>query len=229
MVAAAAREHGEVTVTLEGGEQLAADELLVAAGRTPNSDELGLERVGVETDDHGFLTTDAQLRVGGRDWLYALGDVNGRALLTHQGKRQARVAAAHLLGRPGAALRDHEPDGLESPRVTFTDPQVAAVGPTLEAAREQGIDAIAIDAPSDGTAGASFIGKGAGGTTRFVVDREHDRLVGATFVGAAVAEQLQAATIAVVGRVPLDLLDLATPAFPTRSETWLRLIDRSAP
>ncbi len=225
----AAREDERVVVTLDGGAQVVADELLVAAGRTPNTDALGLDRIGVETDDTGHLATDASLRVGGRSWLFAIGDVNGRALLTHQGKRQARVVAEHLLDRPGGALQADELDGGRSPRVTFTEPQVAAVGYTLDAARDAGIDAVALDAPSDGTAGASFIGKDAGGTTRFVVDRAGERLIGATFVGAGVAEQLHAATIAVAGRVPLDVLDAATPPFPTRSETWLRLIDRRAP
>lgn len=225
-VAHAAREGEQVVVTLEGGEQVVADELLVAAGRTPNTDGLGLDRIAVGADARGFLETDASLRVGGRSWLFAIGDVNGRALLTHQGKRQARVVAAHLLDRPGGALRADELDGGRSPRVTFTEPQVAAVGYTLDAAREAGIDAVALDAPSDGTAGASFVGKDAGGTTRFVVDRRNDRLIGATFVGAGVAEQLHAATIAVAGKVPLDVLDAATPPFPTRTETWLRLTDR---
>jgi dihydrolipoamide dehydrogenase len=218
--------EGRVSVALEGGEHVDADELLVAAGRAPNTEELGLESVGVGTDDHGNLETDDRLRVGGSGWLYAIGDVNGRALLTHQGKRQARVAADHILGDPDAALDPHEPDGGASPRVTFTEPQVAAVGLTLAAAKEAGIDAVAIDVPSDGNAGASFVGKDAGGTTRFVVDPDANVLVGATFVGAGIAEQLHAATIAVVGRVPLDVLDRATPVFPTRSEVWLRLIDK---
>jgi len=225
-VAAARRDGERVVVTLEGGEQVEADEILVAAGRTPNTDSLALDEIDVAPNDAGFLETDSSLRVGGQPWLFAIGDVNGRALLTHQGKRQARVVGAHLLDRPGGELRPDEPDGGRSPRVTFTDPQVAAVGYTLEAARDAGIDAEAIDAPSDGTAGASFIGKDAGGTTRFVIDRENGLLIGATFVGPGVAEQLHAATVAVAGKVPLDLLDLATPAFPTRSETWLRLIDR---
>lgn len=222
----AVREGERVVVTFEGGEQVDADEILVAAGRAPNTDGLGLERIGVGTDAHGFLETDASLRVGGRPWLFAIGDVNGRALLTHQGKRQARVVVAHLLHRPGGALLPDELDGDRSPRVTFTEPQVAAVGYTLDAAREAGVDAIAIDAPSDGTAGASFVGRGAGGTTRFVIDRADERLIGATFVGAGVAEQLHAATIAVAGKVPLDRLDAAVPPFPTRTETWLRLTER---
>jgi dihydrolipoamide dehydrogenase len=226
IVAARRAEDGSVSVTLEGGESVDAAELLVAAGRKPATDDLGLDVIGVETNDRGNLETDAHLLAGGTDWLYAVGDVNGRALLTHVGKRQARVLAQHVLGDADAALDPDEPEGFQSPRVTFTEPQVAAVGLTLQAAKDAGIAAVAIDVPSDGNAGASFIGKDAGGTTRFVVDPDAGILVGATFVGADVAEQLHAATIAVVGKVPLEVLDRATPAFPTRTETWLRLIDK---
>ncbi|WP_210491973.1 NAD(P)/FAD-dependent oxidoreductase [Patulibacter sp. SYSU D01012] len=222
----AARADGTVTLELAGGERLTGDELLVAAGRRPNTDDLGLEAVGVAPDDGGHLRTDERLRVGGRPWLVALGDVNGRALLTHVAKRQARVATAVLLGDEDAALAPDELEGRTSPRVTFTEPQVAAVGLTLDAARDAGLDAVAIDAPTDGTAGASFVGKGAGGTSRFVVDRGAGVLVGATFVGAETAEWLHAATVAIVGRVPLEVLDRATPVFPTRSEVWLRLTER---
>jgi dihydrolipoamide dehydrogenase len=225
-IVAASRPENRPQLTLEGGEIVDADELLVAAGRRPNTDGLGLDAVGLRANDAGFLDTDERLRVAGSTWLYAIGDVNGRALLTHQGKRQARVLSAHLLGDETAALSPTEPDGARSPRVTFTEPQVAAVGYTLEDALAAGIDAVAVDVPSDGNAGASFVGKNAGGTTRFVVDRQADLLVGATFVGAGVAEQLHAATIAVAGRVPLELIDQATPTFPTRSEVWLRLIER---
>nr|WP_282600009.1 hypothetical protein [Patulibacter sp. SYSU D01012] len=147
-------------------------------------------------------------------------------MLTHVAKRQARVATAVLLGDEDAALAPDELEGRTSPRVTFTEPQVAAVGLTLDAARDAGLDAVAIDAPTDGTAGASFVGKGAGGTSRFVVDRGAGVLVGATFVGAETAEWLHAATVAIVGRVPLEVLDRATPVFPTRSEVWLRLTER---
>ncbi|MGX6448561.1 dihydrolipoyl dehydrogenase family protein [Patulibacter sp. S7RM1-6] len=214
-----------VTLTLADGTTATGDELLVAAGRRPGTDGLGLETVGVRPDDGGHLRTDDRLRVGGRPWLVALGDVTGRALLTHVGKRQARVAADAILGDEDARLAPDELEGTRSPRVTFTEPQVAAVGLTLAAARDAGLDAVAIDAPSDGTAGASFVGKDAGGTTRFVVDRGAGTLVGATFVGPETAEWLHAATIAVVGRVPLDVLDRAIPVFPTRSEVWLRLAD----
>ncbi|MCK9249556.1 MAG: NAD(P)/FAD-dependent oxidoreductase [Solirubrobacteraceae bacterium] len=226
-VASVARDDdGPVTATLEGGEAITGDELLVAAGRQANTGALGLDSVGVTPGDHGYLATDAALRVGGRDWLYAVGDVNGRALLTHQAKRQARIVADRVLGRRSAALDPDEPDGLHSPRVTFTEPQVAAVGHTLASARDAGIAADAIDVPTDGNAGASFVGKGAGGTTRFVVDRDAGVLAGVTFTGAGVAEQLHAATIAVTARVPLEVLDRCVPAFPTRTEVWLPLIDR---
>ncbi|MEV4418647.1 NAD(P)/FAD-dependent oxidoreductase [Patulibacter sp. NPDC049589] len=225
-IASASRApDGTVSVTLAGGESVDAAELLVAAGRAPNTGDLGLDAVGIVPNDHGYLDTDEHLLVGDTGWLYAVGDVNGRALLTHVGKRQSRVIAEHVLGNAGAALSPSELEGGRSPRVTFTEPQVAAVGYTLQAAKDAGIDAIAIDAPSDGTAGASFVGKNAGGTTRFVIDPDANLLIGATFTGAGIAEQLHAATIAIVGRVPLDVLDLATPVFPTRNETWLRLID----
>jgi pyruvate/2-oxoglutarate dehydrogenase complex dihydrolipoamide dehydrogenase (E3) component len=212
---------GAVTVELEDGSELSGEEVLVAIGRRPNLDEIGLDTVGVETGDHGFLETDDQLRVGGRDWLYAIGDINGRALLTHMGKYQGRIAADHILGRNVAATSE----GLGPPRVVFTDPQVAAVGLTLAGARDKGIDARAVDVPTSGSAGASFIGKDQPGTTRLIVDERRSVLVGATFVGVETADFLHAATIAVVGEVPLDRLWHAVPSLPTRSEVWLKLLE----
>src|SRR5690606_6926394 len=105
-------------------------------------------------------------------------------------------------------------------------PQVAAVGHTLAGARDAGIrHAVAIDIPTSGTAGASFYGRGAAGTSRFVVDPERQVLVGATFVGPEVADMLQAATIAIVGEVPLATLAQAIAPFPTRSELWLKFLE----
>ena len=142
--------------------------------------------------------------------------VNGRSLLTHSGKYQARIAADRILGEQATARGD----GSGAPRVIFTDPQIAGAGLTLAGAREAGIPAAAIDLPTSGTAGASFYGRGAPGTTRFVVDTERDVLVGATFVGAETAELLHAATVAIVGAVPLRTLAHATASFPTRGELW---------
>src|SRR6202000_424607 len=170
------------------------EELLVAVGRKPHTDDIGLEEIGVEPDDHGFLEVDDRMRVGGREDLFAIGDVNGRALFTHVGKSQDWIVTETRLGREVAAFAE----GLGSPHVTFTDPQVAAVGKTLAAAEAAGIDARAVEVPTDGSPGASFQGKGTGGRSRLVVDRSTDTIVGATFTGFETAAFLQAATPAVV-------------------------------
>ncbi|MET0304841.1 MAG: NAD(P)/FAD-dependent oxidoreductase [Solirubrobacterales bacterium] len=210
-----------VVVELNDGSRAEGAELLVAIGRVPRTKEIGLESAAVEPGERGFLETDARLRVGGREWLYAVGDVNGRALFTHMGKYQAWVAAENLLGREVEALAE----GSALPRVTFTDPQVAAVGRTLAQAEEAGIDVRAIDVPTDGTAGASFYGKDTGGTSRLVVDKATETIVGATFTGFETADFLHAATVAVVGEVPLPRLRHAVAAYPTRSEIWLKLVE----
>jgi len=198
---------------------VAGEKLLVAIGRTPRTDGIGLETVGIEAK--GWLEVDDQLRAGGSSWLYAIGDVNGRALLTHMGKYQARICADHILGKGVRATADRQPP----PRVTFTDPQVAAVGHTLASAREEGIDARVTDVATSGTAGASFLGRNMPGTSRLVVDQRRRVLVGATFVGFETAGFLHAATIAITGEVTLDRLWHAIPAFPTRSEVWLKLME----
>ena len=211
-----------VVAELSDGTRVEAAEILVAVGRVPHTGDLDLDAAGVETDEHGFLKTDDRLRVGGRDWLYAIGDVNGRALFTHVGKYQAWVAAENLLGRDVAAVAE----GIGSPRVTFTDPQVAAVGKTLNQAREAGSEARAVDVPTDGTPGASFQGKGTGGTSRIVVDEMRGTIVGATFTGFETADFLQAATVAIVGEVPLTRLRHAVAPYPSRSEVWLKLLEK---
>ena len=192
----------------------------MAIGRTPRSDDVGLETVGLEPGVH--VRVDESLRVPGRDWLYAIGDVNGRALFTHMGKYQGRLAADGILGKD-VRLRS---DGGRSPRVIFTDPQVGAVGLTLAAAQEAGLRVRARrrrdrrqrrrllrrqGCTRDGAARRRR-GQGASSSER------RSRV-------AEVAEALHAATIAVVAEVPLDDLWHAVPAFPTRSELWLRLLE----
>ena len=211
--------NGAVRVEL-GDESVEADEILVAIGRTPRTADVGLDTIGIEPGGH--LRVDDSLRVPGHEtWLYAVGDVNGRALLTHMGKYQARLAADSILGKE-VQLRS---DGGASPRVIFTDPQVGAVGLTLAAASEKGLPVRAGDVETSGNAGGSFVGRGAPGTARLVVDEERRVVVGATITGSEVAEALHAATIAVVGKVPLEDLWHAVPSFPTRSELWLRLLE----
>jgi pyruvate/2-oxoglutarate dehydrogenase complex dihydrolipoamide dehydrogenase (E3) component len=215
---------GAVTLELEDGRMLVGEELLVAIGRSARTGELGLETLGVDVDGDGAIAVEDDMRVSGYEWLYVVGDANGRALLTHMGKYQARVAVEHILGRtgPGSALRS---DGRLSPRVIFTEPQVAAVGHTLASARAAGLNVRAVDRETEANAGGSFVGHDAPGTVRIVVDEDRRVLVGATFTGVDVAESLHAATIAIIGEVPLERLWHAVPCFPTRSEVWLRLLE----
>lgn len=217
--AASVARNGRVEISLDDGSALEADEVLAAFGRRHTTDDIGLETVGLETG--GPLRVDESLRVPGYDWLYAVGDVNGRALLTHMGKYQGRLAADAILGHT-VVIRS---DGARSPRVIFTDPQVGAVGYTLASARAGGLPVRAVDVETSGNAGGSFIGRGAAGTARLVIDEGRQVIVGATITGSEIQEALHAATIAVVGEVPLDDLWHAVPAFPTRSELWLRLLE----
>lgn len=215
------RDGDSVVVTLGDGSTVSGDELLVAAGRTPQTSGLGLESVGIEPG--GYVEVDAHGRVPGIDWLYVVGDLNGRAAFTHMAKYQAAIAADHLLGKDMAA--EHLADAAGSPRVIFTDPQVAAVGHTTATAREAGLRVRVVDLPTSGNAGGSFYGRGARGTSRFLIDEERGVIVGATITGSEVADFLHAATIAIVGEVPLTRLRHAIPAFPTRSEIWLYLFN----
>ena len=210
-----------VTLRLEGGGDVEADELLVAVGRRPATDDLGLERVGLASG--GFLPVDDRLVVDGveGDWLLAVGDVNGRSLLTHTGKYQARIAADLLADLPAIAWGDRE----ATPRVVFTDPQVAAVGRTEAEAREAGLAVRTVRYGTGDVAGAALLGKGVAGTSQLVIDEDRDVILGATFTGPGVGELLHAATIAIVGEVSLDVLWHAVPAFPTVSEVWLRLLE----
>jgi len=211
----------EVVIEIEGGPAVVADEILVATGRHPLTDDLGLETVGLEPG--AYVEVDDQMRADGVDggWLYAIGDVNGRVLLTHMGKYQARAAADVIQGGDSKVTWD----GPISPRVIFTDPQVAAVGHTLQTAQDAGLNVRVVDRDTSGNAGASFYGRETRGTCRLVIDEDRKVIVGATFTGFEVADFVHAATIAIVGEVPLQTLWHAIPSFPTRSEVWLNLLE----
>jgi dihydrolipoamide dehydrogenase len=212
---------GPVTAILADGSAITADEILVAAGRRPSTGDLGLETVGLTPGR--YIEVDDQLRAtdveGG--WLYAVGDCNGRALFTHMAKYQARVAADVILGRPATAASDHD----AVPRVTFTDPQVCAVGITEQQARQAGLDVRTVRYATGGVAGASVLGDPFIGTSQLVVDQGRQVVVGATFVGPGTQELLHSATVAIAGAVPIERLWHAVPAFPTVSEVWLRLLE----
>lgn len=212
---------GPVHATLSDGTTVDADRVVVAVGRRPLTRDIGLETVGLTPGK--YIDVNDHMQVPERKWLYAIGDVNGRALLTHAGKYQARIAGDHIAGATEhiAAWADL----TAVPRVIFTDPQVAAVGLTEEHARERGIDVKTVTYNVGHTAGAAALGRGISGTAQLVIDSERRVIVGATFVGPGVGEMLHAATIAIVGEVTLDQLWHAMPAFPTVSEVWLRLLE----
>jgi dihydrolipoamide dehydrogenase len=230
-VASVTRENGTVVAVTDAGDRLTADEILFATGRVPHTDDIGLDTVGLAPGS--WLDVDDSLRVTGTDWLYAVGDVNHRALLTHQGKYQARIAgaaiAARAAGRPApeeawgahAATADHH----AVPQVVFTDPEAAAVGLSLAEAEAAGHRVRAVDVAFSSVAGAGLYGDGYTGRARMVVDLDDEILRGVTFVGPGVGELIHSATVAVAGQVPVGRLWHAVPSYPTLSEVWLRLLE----
>jgi pyruvate/2-oxoglutarate dehydrogenase complex dihydrolipoamide dehydrogenase (E3) component len=207
-------------LTLQDGRTVQGSHILVATGRVP------------ATKDAKPLTIDDSGLVSGVDgrWLYAAGDVTGRALLTHQGKYQARAVGTAILERSrgfepkersaGQAWADH----VAVPQVVFTDPEVAFVGHTAEQARAAGRDIKVVDVDI-AVAGSSLHADGYKGKARMVVDERTRTLVGVTFVGQDVAELLHSATVAIVGEVTVDRLWHAVPSYPTISEVWLRMLE----
>ncbi|MFE7129250.1 dihydrolipoyl dehydrogenase family protein [Streptomyces sp. NPDC057638] len=223
---------GPVTLVLGDGSRVEADEVLFATGRAPRTDDIGLPSVGLENGS--WLSVDDTCRVESSNWLYGVGDVNHRALLTHQGKYQARIAAAAIIARAqGVPLLETDRWGAHAatadhaavPQVVFTDPEAAAVGLSLADAEAAGLRVRAVDYDLASVAGASLYVNDYRGHARMIVDLDRSILVGATFVGPGVGELLHSATVAVVGEVPIERLWHAVPAYPTISEVWLRLLE----
>ncbi|MFI7008275.1 dihydrolipoyl dehydrogenase family protein [Streptomyces sp. NPDC050145] len=226
------RSGGTVTATLDDGSTLEADEILFATGRAPRTDDIGLETVGLEPGS--WLSVDDSLRVDGHDWLYAVGDSNHRALLTHQGKYQARIAGAAITARAqGVPLLETDRWGAHSatadhdavPQVVFTDPEAASAGLTLAEAEAAGHRVRAVDQAIENVAGAGLYADGYTGKARMIVDLDREILLGVTFVGPGVGELIHSATIAIAAEVPVNRLWHAVPAYPTVSEVWLRLLE----
>ncbi len=225
------RSADGVVVQTADGTEIRAEEVLAATGRSPRTADIGLETVGLTPGD--WIGTDDTMLVPGFDWLYAVGDVTNRALLTHQGKYQARAAGDAIAARAHGTTLSDAPWGAhvatadrESvPQVTFTEPEVASVGLTARDARASGYDVRVVDYEIGHVAGASVRADGYAGTARMVVDEQRKVILGMTFVGPDVSELLQAATIAVTAQVPLDRLWHAVPAYPTVNEVWLRLLE----
>ncbi len=233
-----------INIKLDDGTTITAQELLVAIGRTPNTDKLGLETIGLKPGD--WLQVDDTCLVQGvkGDWLYAVGDINHRALLTHIGKYQARACASAIIARAHGTLTSSNSGGSRSgnsydpwnkwvatsdhaavPQVIFTDPQIASVGFTEKAARSLKINVRAVDCEIDTVVGAMLHTDGYSGHARIIVDEDRHVIVGATMIGPQVGDLLHSTTIAIIGEVPLERLWHAVPSFPTMSEVWLSLIE----
>ena len=225
---------GPVVLDLDDGTELQVNEVLFATGRAPLTDDIGLETVGLAPGS--WLDVDDTCQVPAVDggWLYAAGDVNHRALLTHQGKYQGRIAGAAIGARANGAPLDTKPWGRHAttadhhavPQAFFTDPEAAAVGLTSEQAARAGHRIRTVDVEvGDVVKGAQLYADGYSGRARMVVDEDHHHVLGVTLVGPNATELLHAATIAVAGQVPIDRLWHAVPCFPTISELWLRLLE----
>jgi len=229
-IRSARRDGAEVVITTADGE-VRADQVLVATGRAANTEELGLDTVGLTPGE--YLDVDESMQVPGVPWLYGVGDVNDRAQLTHMGKYQARQAGAAIVARARGEqvdLGDWSPfvataDRVATPSVVFTDPPIGAVGMTAAQAADAGLPHRVVEYAIGSVAGAAVFADGYTGTAVAVVDTEREVLLGVTFVGPGVTELLHSATIAVVGEVPLARLWHAVPSYPTISEVWLRLLE----
>ncbi|HSN35082.1 MAG TPA: FAD-dependent oxidoreductase, partial [Arthrobacter sp.] len=234
-------DDGSLTVELADGGTVTTDKLLVTTGRHPALEGIGLENVGLAAADGKEirLSTDSTgLVLGGtgndaEPWLYAAGDAAGKVMLTHQGKYEARTTGDAIAARAKGDLSGNPipwsryartADDHAVPNVVFTDPELANVGRTVQQAERDGFRASSVELPIQ-VAGSSLHAERYEGWAQLVVDEDRRVLLGATFAGPDVAELLHAATIAIVGEVPLDRLWHAVPSYPTISEVWLRLLE----
>lgn len=232
-----AERGGDDSAKLElaDGRELVADKVLAATGRKPRTTDLGLETVGLTPGS--WLRVDESMRVldVAGSWLYAAGDVNGRALLTHMGKYQARACGETIGARASGKLDGSQPapwtrysataDHAAVPQVIFTDPEIGAVGLTVDQAKARGMAARAVDYEIGRVSGAGLYADDYSGKARMVVDEARNVVVGVTLVGPSVGELVHAATVMIVGEIPIDRLWHAVPSFPTISEIWLRLFE----
>jgi pyruvate/2-oxoglutarate dehydrogenase complex dihydrolipoamide dehydrogenase (E3) component len=232
---------GPIEIELDDGTTMDTDELLVATGRKPNTGNIGLETVGLKPQQ--WLDVDDTCLVRGglgegeNDWLYAVGDINHRALLTHIGKYQGRACAKAILERARGGrtvIDDDQAEWSQSvakadhnmvPQVIFTDPQVASVGLIERDAKDLGLNTRSVDSDIGNLPGAQLKEEGYVGHARLIVDEDNQVIVGATFLGPEVSDLMHSATVAIVGKVPIDRLWHAVPSFPTVAEVWTELLE----
>ena len=223
----------EVTLTLSTGKRVSGTELLVAAGRKAKLNDLGLESVGVQANSR-FLSVNENLCVpaDGGQWLYAAGDINGRARLTHSSKYHAAITANAIIAHAKSEARAEmewssstaTADSYAIPQVIFTDPVVASVGLTRQIAAAQGKTVHQVTAPMTSPGYIIHMDNPAASWAQWLLDEEN-RIVGATFVGTDAAEVLHASTVAIVSGVKLERLMHAIPSFPTLSWVYYNLMD----
>ncbi|HSK32744.1 MAG TPA: pyridine nucleotide-disulfide oxidoreductase, partial [Propionicimonas sp.] len=208
---------GPVTLTVDGTEEQFA-EVLVATGRRPATDQLGLDSIGLTAAD--FADPAAR-----PDWLHVVGDVGGQAPLTHWGKYKGRLVGDLIAARADGLPDPVVPGDVPVPQVVFTDPQLASVGITEADAAVQDIDVDCVAVDLTSASGTALLRDDAAGRAKLVFAAGGGSLLGATFAGTEVAELLHAATVAIVGRLTPEQLWHAVPSYPTASEVWLRLLE----
>ncbi|MEU3188291.1 NAD(P)/FAD-dependent oxidoreductase [Streptomyces sp. NPDC006923] len=223
---------GPLIVVLDDGTRLEVDDILFATGRSPRTADIGLETLGLTPGSWLDVDETGAVRDVDGQWLYALGDINHHALLTHQGKYQARIAGDAIGARAAGQPLDTTPWGAHAttadqhavPQIFFTDPEAAAVGLSTEEATHAGYRVRAVDVDFASVPGANLYADGYRGRARMVVDLDREVLLGVTFVGPGVSELLHSATVAVAGEVPISRLWHAVSCFPTISEVWMYLL-----
>lgn len=205
------------TATLDNGERLSAQEVLVATGRHADTEGLGLEHIGVEITEQG-VQVDQYCRAAENVW--AVGDVTGVAGFTHVADYQGQIAVNDILGRPRPA------NYSDIPAVTFTDPEVASVGITQQKQAPQGMDLVSVEVPLSAASRTDTYGKGYLGGLSLFADRNDKTLVGAWAVGPLAGEWVQFATLAIRAKVPVSILDDTILAFPTFTRLYLEPVRR---
>jgi pyruvate/2-oxoglutarate dehydrogenase complex dihydrolipoamide dehydrogenase (E3) component len=217
-----------------GSGQIEADEILVAAGRNPNTTGIGLETIDLKPG--GWLDVDDTCRVKSvsAGWLYAVGDVNHRALLTHMGKYQARACGDAIAARAKGTLQEPPvpwsrwaatADHCAVPQIVFTDPEAAFAGLTEAQARQAGMRIRTAEVDMGKVSGTLLVADGYQGHAKMIIDEDRHVMVGATLVGQDSGELIHAYTVAIAGQVPVDRLWHTVPCFPSMSEIWLRLLE----
>jgi dihydrolipoamide dehydrogenase len=209
------REGDGTRVALDDGTRVVAERLVVATGRRPVLEDLGLETVGIEAGEEG-IPVDARCRAA--DGVWAVGDVTGIAQFTHVASYQGRIVSADILGRPVEA------DYRAVPRSVFCDPEVSAVGLTAEGAREQGIDAVTASVDLGALERSATYGREVGGLVGVVADRPAGVLVGAHGVGPLASEWMHVAVLAVRARVPVATMRDLIAQFPTFAEALVTAV-----